>query len=72
MMNEAKRAEMLRRTGYDFDNMDDVIRILNLKIDWLRTHNKNYTKEQENKIEDIYNILDVLYNYDEEKEAYLG
>jgi len=38
------------KTRLIFDYMLEV-------LEWLTTHNKNYTKQQEQKIDDVYSII---------------
>ena len=72
MLNENIREEIWKRTGRDFDNDEDILRVLFNSIEYLHSHNKNLTKNQYDKVDFIYEIVDVLYNYDAEYEAYLG
>lgn len=47
-------------TGLSFDNMQDVFYYLLHHAEYLATHNKNYNKAQENRINDILNILECM------------
>ena len=48
-------AENMRKFGFDFteDSKDDLYLYIVSLVDYLNTHNKNYTKEQ-------YNIIDMI------------
>lgn len=46
--------------GYRYDNLVEVLEEMKTKIEFLESHNKNYTKEQYYKICDIYNFIKCL------------
>ena len=52
--------KLLKNTGCSFNNWDDLLYYLNNLLDYLTTHNKNYTKEQYNKIVLINDIIKSL------------
>lgn len=47
-------------TGLCFDNMQDVFNYMLNHAEYLATHNKNYNKAQERRIDDIWNILECM------------
>lgn len=52
--------EILKAQGIaDFTNAE-LVKILKGKVYYLRTHNKNYTKQQYYEIQDIEEILSAL------------
>ena len=51
---------ILTKNGWDKWNDYELIEMLKDKINWLNTHNKNYTKSQYYLISDIKEILDAL------------
>lgn len=51
---------ILTKNGWDKWNDCELIEMLKDKINWLNTHNKNYTKSQYYLISDIKEILDAL------------
>lgn len=52
----------LNSHGFPFQKTDiaDIIYYLQHQLEYLYTHNKNYTKKQYNIIEDVKNILDCI------------
>ena len=50
-------------TGINFDDIYDVLYFLQNNIDYLFTHNKNYTTEQYKKIIDLKEIIDNISIY---------
>lgn len=44
-------------TGLTFNNPEQAIYYMQTLIDYLCTHNKNYTKQQERRINDLRSIL---------------
>ena len=55
-INHEKMAEL----GFKFDTVEDVYLYFSSMLDWLESHNKNYTKDQYNRIltlQDIFNCL---------------
>ena len=52
--------EIFKNTGRVLNNEDDLLYLLNENIDYLFTHNKNYTKKQFEKIEEIKEIIKAI------------
>jgi esterase/lipase superfamily enzyme len=52
--------KLLKETGCSFNSYDDILYYLNSLLDYLTTHNKNYTKEQYHKINLINDIIKCL------------
>ena len=52
--------EIFKNTGRDLNNEDNLLYLLNENIDYLFTNNKNYTKKQFEKIEEIKEIIKVM------------
>ena len=52
--------KLLKNTGCSFGSWDDLLYYLDNLLDYLTTHNKNYTKEQYNKIVLINDIIKSL------------
>jgi len=44
-------------TGHTFDSPEEAIYYMQTLIDYLCTHNKNYTKQQDWRINDLRSIL---------------
>ena len=44
-------------TGLTFDTEEEAIYYMQTLIDYLCTHNKNYTKQQDRRINDLRSIL---------------
>lgn len=51
-------------TGIMFENSNDLLLFIKNEIDYLFTHNKNYTSEQYNKIIDLKEIIDNIESED--------
>lgn len=47
-------------TGCKFDNEKDFLLYVYRALEWLESHNKNYTKEQYQKIQDLKNFFDIM------------
>ena len=61
--------EQLReRTGLSFESYTDMLYYIEKHLDYLMLHNKNYTKEQERRIDDLYEIVQAIdpWNNNEE------
>lgn len=43
--------------GLKFDSPEDMLYYVSSLIDYLETHNKNYTKQQERSIMTLYDII---------------
>lgn len=52
--------KLLKNTGCSFNDWNDLLYYLDSLLDYLTTHNKNYTKEQYNKIVLINDIIKSL------------
>lgn len=52
--------QILAKSGFDKWNDSELIDILKKNINYLSTHNKNYTKTQYYSIEDIKDIITAL------------
>lgn len=52
--------EINRRTRLGLLNKNEILHYVSGVIDYLYTHNKNYTKKQYYKIEDLKNIIDCI------------
>lgn len=52
--------KLTENTGFNFESMEDLVYYISSSIEWLITHNKNYTKEQYNRICDLKDILDCI------------
>ena len=50
----------MEKRGLKFDNIDDIFFYFSNMLDWLESHNKNYTKEQYNRILTLKEICDCL------------
>lgn len=53
--------QLEKNTGRKFEDKEDIYYFLDRCISYLMTHNKNYTKEQYNKIEEINEIIKASY-----------
>jgi hypothetical protein len=56
-----KILEALKKQGFGFESLEDIILYLAPICEFLATHNKNYTKEQLHKIETIAEIVKTAY-----------
>ena len=52
--------EINKRTRLGLLNKKEVLHYVSGAIDYLYTHNKNYTNEQYYRIEDLKNIIDCI------------
>lgn len=52
--------QKLADQGWSFDDWSDIYSYISELVDWLESHNKNYTKEQYHKIISIKEILDCI------------
>lgn len=48
---------LLQSTGLNFETMEDAIFYLQNHLEWLECHNKNYNRNQYNKILDCLEII---------------
>lgn len=49
-------------TGLSFNSPEEAIYYMQTLIDYLCTHNKNYTKQQEQRINDLRSILYCIFD----------
>lgn len=52
--------KILLETGIDLDNPQDILCLLQSHVEYLSTHNKNYTREQWRRILDIAAIINNM------------
>lgn len=52
--------EINKKTRLGLLNANEILHYMSDVIDYLYTHNKNYTKTQYYKIEDLKNIIDSI------------
>ena len=52
--------EINKRTRLGLMNKNEILHYVSSAIDYLYTHNKNYTKKQYYKIDDLKNIIDCI------------
>lgn len=52
--------EKLAEQGWSFEDWSDIYSYISGLVDWLESHNKNYTKEQYHKIVILKEILDCI------------
>lgn len=52
--------KILENTGLNFENKEDLYFYIKNTIDFLESHNKNYTKEQYHRIIDLKEILENI------------
>lgn len=52
--------EKMQKIGFEFESMEDVYFYIFYMIEWLESHNKNYTKEQYYRISIVNDILHSL------------
>ena len=52
--------EINKRTRLGLLNKNEILHYVSGAIDYLYTHNKNYTNEQYYRIEDLKNIIDCI------------
>lgn len=50
----------MEKCGFKFNNIEDVFFYLSNMLDWLESHNKNYTKAQYDRILTLKEICDCL------------
>lgn len=55
-INKNKMEEL----GFKFENLEDIYFYADSIIDWLESHNKNYTKEQYGKITILKDLIEML------------
>lgn len=55
--------ERLADFGMSFDHWDDMYLYVKQLVEWLESHNMNYTKEQYRKISDLKDIISCI-DYD--------
>lgn len=62
-MDEIKLAinyEKLAACGFSFESWSDMCLYVQSLVEWLESHNKNYTKEQYHRISSLKEILDCI------------
>lgn len=52
--------KILLETGINLDNAQDILLLLQSHVEYLLTHNKNYTREQWRRILDIAAIVNNM------------
>ena len=52
--------EKIAEFGFKFDTLEDVYIYFSNTLDWLESHNKNYTKEQYHRILTLRDICNCL------------
>lgn len=52
--------EKLADLGMTFDHWDDMYLYVKRLVEWLESHNMNYTKEQYRKISDLKDIISCI------------
>lgn len=57
-----------KNTGLDFESFSDLYFYVERHIEYLMSHNKNYTKKQMYKIDDLYNIIKSVDIWNDESE----
>jgi len=57
-----------KNTGLDFESFSDLYFYVEHHIEYLMTHNKNYTKEQMSRIDDLHEIIESIDIWNDESE----
>ena len=52
--------QLMERTGMSFESETDMYYYIMHHLEYLMTHNKNYTAEQARKIDDLYEIMKAI------------
>ena len=52
--------EKLNQYGFEFNSSEDMFFYISSLIDYLKTHNKNYTKEQYNRILTLEELMEAI------------
>lgn len=52
--------KLLKNTGISFETMEDLFHYVSGNIEWLESHNKNYTKEQYHRLCNLKDICDCI------------
>lgn len=52
--------EEMEKYGFNFDSLEDVYFYMKNIIEYLESHNKNYTKNQYYKISALKDIMDMI------------
>lgn len=55
--------ELMNRHGFNFESVEDIYFYIFREIEWLESHNKQYTKEQYHRISNIKVILEAIDPY---------
>lgn len=59
---EELKNKILEFENVEINSFEELILKLELELYYLKTHNKNYNKEQYYKIEQLYTIVKLVYN----------
>lgn len=52
--------QLMKRRGLSFESETDMYYYIMHHLEYLMTHNKNYTKEQESRIDDLLEIMNAI------------
>ena len=55
-INKSKMKEL----GYNWENLEDLYTYADVIIDWLESHNKNYTEGQYRKILALKDLIEMI------------
>jgi len=55
-------------TGLSFESFTNIVSYAERHLEWLKTHNKNYTKEQERRIDDLYEMIQAIDVWNDEED----
>lgn len=55
-------------TGLSFESFTDMVFYAERHLEWLKMHNKNYTKEQERRIDDLYEMIQAIDVWNDEED----
>lgn len=58
--------QLKSNTGLSFESFTDMIYYIENHLAYLKAHNKNYTKEQEHRIDDLYEIVMAIDPWNDE------
>lgn len=57
-----------KNTGLEFESFSDLCYYVEKHIEYLMSHNKNYTKEQMSRIDDLHEIIESIDIWNDEEE----
>lgn len=60
--------QLKSNTGLSFESFTDMFYYAESHLEWLKTHNKNYTKEQEGRIDDLYEMIKAIDVWNDEED----